>query len=92
MDATTLVVGAGLDLTFTAVLPRLTPLTQLGHAAVIAYAKRHGQTEAEYVAAAGEPPLTPAGAGEALLELARTDAADLASSYTLSGTGLRPLP
>jgi NAD(P)-dependent dehydrogenase (short-subunit alcohol dehydrogenase family) len=82
----------GLDLTFTAVLPRLTPLTQLGRAAVIAYAKRHGQTEAEYVAAAGEPPLTPAGAGAALLELARTDAADLASGYLLSGTGLRPLP
>jgi NAD(P)-dependent dehydrogenase (short-subunit alcohol dehydrogenase family) len=83
---------AGLDLTFTAVLPRLTPLTQLGRAAVVAYAKRYGQTEAEYVVAAGEPPLTPAGAGEALLELARTDSADLMSSYLLTGTGLRPLP
>jgi NAD(P)-dependent dehydrogenase (short-subunit alcohol dehydrogenase family) len=83
---------AGLGLTFTAVLPRLTPLTQLGYAAVTAYATRYGQTEEEYVAAAGEPPLTPAGAGAALLELARTDAADLAMSYLLSGTGLRPLP
>ena len=82
---------AGLDLTFTAVLPRLTPLTLLGRAAVAAYARRHRQTEAEYVAAAGEPSLTPAGAGAALLELARTDADCLTSSYLLSGTGLRPL-
>jgi len=83
---------AGLDLTFTAVLPRLTPLTQLGRAAVASYAKRYGQTEEEYVAAFGEPPLTPAGAGAALLELVGTDVADLAPSYMLSGTGLRPLP
>ena len=83
---------AGLDLTFTAVLPRLTPLTQLGQAAVSAYAERHGQTEEEYIAAAGEPPLTPAGAGAAVLELARIDTANLAPSYLLSGSGLRPVP
>lgn len=82
----------GLDLTFTAVLPRLTPLTQLGHAAVTAYAKRYRQTAEDYIAASGEPPLTPTGAGAALLELSCTDAADLAQSYLLSGTGLRPLP
>jgi NAD(P)-dependent dehydrogenase (short-subunit alcohol dehydrogenase family) len=83
---------AGLDLTFTAVLPRLTPFTQLGRAAVAAYAKRNGQTEEEYVSASGEAPLTPARAGTALVELACTGAADLAMSYLLSGTGLRPLP
>ena len=46
---------AGLGIGFTAVLPRLTPLTSLGRPAVKAYARRNGQTEEEYIAAAGEP-------------------------------------
>jgi NAD(P)-dependent dehydrogenase (short-subunit alcohol dehydrogenase family) len=36
---------ADLDITFTAVLPRLTPLTDLGRPAVRAYAARSGQSE-----------------------------------------------
>src|SRR5204862_743679 len=40
---------AGLGLTFTAVLPRLTPLTDLGRPAVRAYAARGGQSEQEYL-------------------------------------------
>jgi hypothetical protein len=83
--------GAGLEVLFTGVLPGLTPLTQLGLAAVSAYAQRYGLSTEEYVAAGGEPPLTPAGAGAALLELASTDTADLAPGYLLTGTGLRPL-
>jgi len=82
---------AGLGIGFTAVLPRITPLTGLGLPAVRAYAARAGQTEDEYVRAMGEP-LSPALAGSALLELARADAATLAPGYRLTGAGLQQLP
>jgi len=82
---------AGLGIGFTAVLPRITPLTGLGLPAVRAYAARAGQTEDEYVRAMGEP-LSPALAGSALLELARADAATLAPGYLLTGAGLQQLP
>ncbi len=82
---------AGLGIGFTAVLPRITPLTELGRPAVRAYAARAGQTEDEYVRAMGEP-LSPETAGIALLELARADAAALAPGYLLTGAGLQQLP
>ncbi len=82
---------AGLGITFTAVLPRLTPFTDLGLPAVKAYAARNGQTEAEYVEAIGEP-LTPEGAGSAVLELVQADPASLVPSYLLTGAGLQKLP
>jgi NAD(P)-dependent dehydrogenase (short-subunit alcohol dehydrogenase family) len=82
---------AGLDLTFTAVLPQLTPATDLGEAAVRAYAARSGQSFEEYVCQLGEP-LTPEIAGAAMLQLIRTDTAELASAYRLSAGGLTPLP
>jgi len=79
---------AGLGLSFTSVLPRLTPHTELGRHAVKAYAARYGQTEAEYVAGLGTP-LTPEGAGVAVVELAGLET--VASSYLLTGDGLRAL-
>jgi NAD(P)-dependent dehydrogenase (short-subunit alcohol dehydrogenase family) len=82
---------AGLGLTFTAVLPRLTPLTDLGRPAVRAYAARGGQSEQEYLRQLGEP-LTPEGAGAAVVELVRADAATLVPGYLLTGDGLRTLP
>jgi NAD(P)-dependent dehydrogenase (short-subunit alcohol dehydrogenase family) len=82
---------AGLDITFTAVLPRLTPATDLGRPAVRAYAARAGQSEEEFVEQLGEP-LTPAIAGAAVVELVRADAADVAPGYMLTGAGLQPLP
>lgn len=82
---------AGLGIAFTAVLPKITPLTDLGRPAVRAYAARGGQTEDEYMRAMGEP-LTPAMAGAALLELARADAGGLAPGYLLTGAGLQRLP
>jgi len=81
---------AGLGISFTAVLPRLTPLTDLGRPAVEAYAARSGQTQDEYLAQLGEP-LTPETAGRAMLELARADTATLARVYLLTGAGLQPL-
>ncbi|MDT3439515.1 MULTISPECIES: SDR family oxidoreductase [unclassified Pseudofrankia] len=82
---------AGLGITFTAVLPRLTPLTGLGQPAVRAYAARGGQSEDDYLRQLGEP-LTPEIAGTALVDLARADAATVAPGYLLTGDGLRALP
>jgi NAD(P)-dependent dehydrogenase (short-subunit alcohol dehydrogenase family) len=82
---------ADLGITFTAVLPRITPLTDLGRPAIRAYAARGGQTEEDYLRQLGEP-LSPQTAGNAMLELLRADAADLAGDYLLTGAGLQKLP
>ena len=82
---------AGLGITFTALLPRITPLTDLGRPAVRAYAARSCQSEQEYLKQFGQP-LTPEGAGAALVELFQSDAADLAHEYLLTGAGLQDLP
>ena len=82
---------AGLGITFTAVLPRITPLTDLGRPAVRAYAARSGQSEEEYLRQMGEP-LTPGAAGSAVLDLLRADAATVAPAYLLTGAGLQTLP
>ena len=81
---------ADLGISFTAVLPRITPLTDLGRPAVEAYAARSGQTVQQYVEQFGEP-LTPEAAGAAMVELVRTDATALAPSYMLTGGGLKEL-
>ena len=79
---------AGLGITFTAVLPRLTPLTDLGRPAVRAYAARSGQSEEDYLEQFGEP-LTPEVAGTALVELVQMDASSVAPGYLLTGAGLQ---
>jgi NAD(P)-dependent dehydrogenase (short-subunit alcohol dehydrogenase family) len=81
---------AGLDITFTAVLPRLTPMTDLGAPAVRAYATRSGQSEQQYMERFGEP-LTPALAGAAVLELMLGEASSAAPEYVLTGAGLQAL-
>lgn len=80
---------AGLDLSFTAVLPKLTPSTDLGRPAVAAYAARNGISEQEYLEQLGAP-VTPGSAGQAVLELLHADAPSPA--YLLTGAGARPLP
>src|SRR5215472_1196434 len=65
---------AGLDITVTAVLPRMTPLGDVGKSGVRAYAARGGQTEHEYIANLGEL-LTPELAGAALVDLVGQDPA-----------------
>ena len=82
---------AGLDITFTAVLPRITPLTDVGRPAVRAYALRNGQTEEEYLRQIG-PVVTPETAGAALVELVQADAAAVSPAYSLTGAGLAELP
>ena len=81
---------AGLGIAFTAVLPRITPLTDLGRPAVQAYAARNGQSEEEYLQQFGDP-LSPAGAGAAVVELVQANASDVAPAYLLSGAGLKTL-
>jgi NAD(P)-dependent dehydrogenase (short-subunit alcohol dehydrogenase family) len=82
---------ADLGITFSVVLPRLTPLTELGRPAVRAYAARSGQSEEEYLSQFGEP-LSPEVAGAAVLELVRADAASISPAYLLTGAGLQELP
>jgi 3-oxoacyl-[acyl-carrier protein] reductase len=85
---------AGLDITFTTVLPRFAPLTGVGRPAVQAYAARAGQSVQDYVEQMGPiaAGVTPEIAGTALVELIRADAATVAPAYTLAGTGLQKLP
>jgi NAD(P)-dependent dehydrogenase (short-subunit alcohol dehydrogenase family) len=79
-----------LGIRFTAVLPQITPLTDLGRPAVVAYATRNGQTEEEYVKQLGKP-LSPETAGAAVVELVRSDTATVTPAYLLTGAGLKQL-
>jgi hypothetical protein len=81
---------ADLGIRFTAVLPQITPLTDLGRPAVVAYAARNGQSEEEYVKQLGQP-LSPEVAGAAVVELVRADTASVAPGYLLTGAGLKQL-
>ena len=81
---------AGLGISVTAILPRLTAETDLGRPAVAAYAARARITEAQFLSQMGTP-VTAAVAGEAFVHLATTDPASLAAAYLLTGDGLQPL-
>lgn len=82
---------AGLGITFSTVLPRITPLTEVGRSAARAYAARDGQSQEEYLRQMG-PLLTPEIAGSAMVELVRAEATAVAPGYLLTGAGLRKLP
>jgi NAD(P)-dependent dehydrogenase (short-subunit alcohol dehydrogenase family) len=80
-----------LDITFTALLPRITPLTDLGRPAVEAYAARAGRPFEDYLEGLGAL-VTPKIAGAAVLELVRTETDQIAPAYVLTGAGLQKLP
>jgi NAD(P)-dependent dehydrogenase (short-subunit alcohol dehydrogenase family) len=82
---------AGLDITVTAVMPRMTPFGDVGRRGVRAYAARSGQTEEAYLKQLGEL-LTPETAGSALVDLVQADPATTAPGYVLTGAGLQKLP
>jgi NAD(P)-dependent dehydrogenase (short-subunit alcohol dehydrogenase family) len=82
---------AGLGITVTAVLPRMTPAGEVGRSGIRAYAARDGLTEEEYLEQLGEP-LSAETAGAAVLELVRADPATVAPGYLLTADGLRQLP
>ena len=71
-------------------LPRITPLTELGRPAVEAYAARGGQSVEEYMQHMG-PLVTPDAAGAAVLELVQADPANVVPAYLLTGAGLQNL-
>jgi NAD(P)-dependent dehydrogenase (short-subunit alcohol dehydrogenase family) len=81
---------AGLEITFTAVLPKITPLTGLGRPAIEAYAARAGHSVEEHIEQLG-PLVTPEVAGAALVDLARADPTTVAPGYLLTGAGLQEL-
>lgn len=80
---------AGLGIRFTAVLPQLTPATELGAAAVAGYASRAGVDVASYLKDRG-PALTAEQAGTAIATLV-TDSAHDQRAYLLTAEGLRSL-
>lgn len=80
---------ARLGIGFTAVLPRLTPATTLGAAAVAAYADRQGVDVDSFVQASG-PALTAEQVGKSVLEIATGEATGQ-DAYLLTSAGLSPL-
>ena len=83
---------AGLGIRFVSVLPQLTPATELGAAAVAAYAQRAGQDLASYTENMG-PALTPEQVGKAIIGLIEAPApAEGPEAYLLTAGGLRPVP
>ena len=79
---------AGLDITVTAVMPRMTPFGDVGRRGVRAYAARDGQTEEAYLKQLGEL-LTPEIAGSALVDLVRADPATTAPDTCSPPPGCR---
>jgi len=78
---------AGLGIRFVSVLPQLTPETELGAAAVAAYAAREGMDVPSFLATRG-PALTPEQAGQAILDLV---AGSGHGAYLLAAAGLKEL-
>lgn len=79
-----------LGIGISAVLPKLTPATELGRPAVSAYAARLGISEEEYLRQLGRP-ISPEIAGAAFVQLA-TGAQGEGGAYMLTADGLEPIP
>jgi len=82
---------AGLGLTVTALLPKMTPHGGIGRRGIRAYAARNGESEEAFLKRLGDP-LTPGQTGSAVLDLVRTDPAEIAAGYLLTAAGLKELP
>ena len=80
---------AALGIRFISLLPKLTPATDLGSAAVAAYAARDGQDVAAYLEKTG-PALTAEQVGQSVLALA-ADSGNDRDAYLLTAAGLTPL-
>jgi NAD(P)-dependent dehydrogenase (short-subunit alcohol dehydrogenase family) len=88
--AATEVERANLGLRVHCVLPALNPSTELGRAAIAAYAKRAGVTDEEFARRFG-PPLTPAILGAAVVELVTAPDRQPQVAWRVSGNGLAPM-
>ena len=83
---------AGLDITFTTVLPQFAPQTGVGRPAVHAYAAQAGLSVEEFLRQQPFRLLTPEIAGTAVVELVQAGPATIAPAYLLNGAGLQKLP
>ncbi|WP_431239851.1 SDR family NAD(P)-dependent oxidoreductase [Mycolicibacterium aichiense] len=81
---------ADLGITFTTVMPRMTPAGDVGRAGIRAYAHQAGLTEDAFILQLG-PIVTPELAGQAMIDLVSLDPADSAAGYLLTGAGLARL-
>jgi NAD(P)-dependent dehydrogenase (short-subunit alcohol dehydrogenase family) len=81
---------AGLGIRFVSVLPQLTPETELGAAAVAAYAAREGMDVPSFLATRG-PSLTPGQAAAAVLDIAAGSDPSGSGAYLLAAAGLKEL-
>ncbi len=79
-----------LNIRFHCLLPTLNPNTDLGRAAMAAYAPRAGVTTEEF-AKRFDPPLTPAIIGQAVVDLHENPSSWDKLAYRVSGDGLSPL-
>lgn len=82
---------AGLDIAVTAVMPRMTPLGDVGRSGVRGYAARAGISEEAFIQQMGAL-LTPEAAGAAMVELVCADPGTLAPGYVLTASGMQPAP
>jgi NAD(P)-dependent dehydrogenase (short-subunit alcohol dehydrogenase family) len=79
---------AGLGIAVSAVLPGMTPATDIGRAAIAAYADRAGVSE-QQLSQRIPPPVTPLAAGDAFVALASGERNP--GAYSLTGGGLQEL-
>ncbi len=77
-----------LGIAVSAVLPGMTPETDIGRAAIATYADRAGVSEQQLIQRI-PPPVTPLTAGDAFVALASGE--DSLGAYTLTGAGLQEL-
>jgi NAD(P)-dependent dehydrogenase (short-subunit alcohol dehydrogenase family) len=80
----------GLGLRVHCLLPQLNPSTELGRAAIAAYAERAGITVADFEKRF-TPPLTPAIMGQAVADLVTEPERWTELAYQITGKGLAPL-
>src|SRR6266516_4948547 len=78
---------AGLDITFTTVLPQFAPETGVGTSAVQAYAALAGLSVEDFLETQTFPLLSPEIAGTAMVTLVQADATSVAPAYVLNGAG-----
>jgi NAD(P)-dependent dehydrogenase (short-subunit alcohol dehydrogenase family) len=80
----------GLGTRFHALLPRMTPETDLGSAAVTGYASRAGMSREAFLQQMG-PPLTPATVGESVLAVLTDPTLQEVVAFQVTAGGLQPV-
>ena len=82
---------AGLGIRFVSVLPKLTPATDLGAAAVAAYARRAGTDVDEFVKQLGGPALVPEQVGKHIVDLVASSTDQSPGAFLLAPDGMKEI-